>query len=108
MENMIESVLRDIRAAEETAAQMEKDSYNEGKRIVLDAENEANEQLKNTVAECKKDRKAAIAAAEKRALENRNEILRRGNEQAEKLAEQKNSAIEENADKLVSMILKKY
>lgn len=105
---MIDEVLNEIRNAESRADEMQKEAYKQGKEIVLSAELEAERQKKLTFAECKADQRAALAAAEARARDNREVILKRGRESAETLIENNNSAIEECADKIVAMLLEKY
>ncbi len=105
---MIDEVLKDIREAEAKAEQIAQDAYAEGKQIVLQAELDAQKQKKATLLECKDDQRNALAAAEKRANIKREEILKKGQKVADKLIEDKNSDIEEQADKLVEVLIAKY
>ncbi len=108
MENMIEDVLKDIREAEKLADDLEKQAYQDGKNAVLSAEAEAQRQLALTKESVKADRKKALKDANDLAAERRKVILKKGEEAASELAEQKNSVIEETADKLVEILLEKY
>lgn len=105
---MIDDVLKDIREAEAEAEQIQQDAYAEGKQIILQAELDAQKQKKATLSECKDDQRAALASAEKRANVKREEILKKGQKAAQKLIEDKNSDIEEQADKLVEVLIAKY
>lgn len=105
---MIDDVLKDIREAEAKAEQMQQDAYADGKQIILQAELDAQKQKKATLRECKDDQKNAIAAAQQRADVKRGEILKKGQIGADKLIEDKNSDIEEQANKLVEVLLAKY
>ncbi|MCQ2408999.1 MAG: hypothetical protein MJ068_00485 [Clostridia bacterium] len=105
---MIDEIISEIRAAEEKADQMQKDAYQEGKDIVLQAELEAESIKKNTVLECKEAQKAAAAAAEAKAASKRNDILKKGEQAAKQLIDDKSSAVEQQADSIVQLILDKY
>lgn len=105
---MIDDVLKDIREAEAQAEDMQQEAYQEAKRIVLEAEIEAQKQKRLTFAECKDTQKGEIALAEQKALEKREEILKKGAKDAEKLAQSKQKDIDEQADKLVEVLLASY
>jgi len=105
---MIESVLKDVREAENQAELMQKEAYQRGKEIVLDAEAEADAQIKATVQECKEDRIRSLQNARRIANDRTQLILKKGAESAEALAEEKNSAVEECADKVVAVLLERY
>lgn len=107
-DNMIEEVLNDIRKAEEKVDGMLKDANAEGKQIVLQAEAEAEKQRKLTVSGCKEDQKKAVANAEKQAADKREVILKKGQEEANRLIEDKHAEIEAQSDKIVEMLLAKY
>lgn len=105
---MIDDVLKDIREAESKADEMQQEAFDKGKQIVLQAERDAQKQKKATLSECKDDQRKALAAAESRAEDKRNEILEKGQKAAEQLIEDKNSEISEQADRLVEILLAKY
>ena len=105
---MIEEVLNEIRQAEEKADAMIKDANAEGKQIVLQAEADAEKQKKITVSECKEDQRKAVGKAEEQARTKREQILKKGQESAERLIDDKHAEIEEQSDKIVKMILAKY
>ncbi len=105
---MIESVLKDVREAESKADAMQKEAYQKGKEIVLNAETEAEAQKKSTVQECKADRAEALKQARRIAFERTQAILKSGQEAADTLADEKNSAIEDGADKIVAMLFDRY
>ncbi len=105
---MIEEVLVEIREAEEKADAMVKDANAEGKQIVLQAEADADKQKKLTVSGCKDDTKKALQKAEKQAADKRDAILKKGQEQANRLIEDKHAEIESQSDKIVEMLLAKY
>ena len=105
---MIEEVLVGIREAEEKADAMVKDANAEGKQIVLQAEADADKQKKLTVSGCKDDTKKALQKAEKQAADKRDAILKKGQEQANRLIEDKHAEIESQSDKIVEMLLAKY
>jgi V/A-type H+-transporting ATPase subunit G/H len=105
---MIEEVLVEIREAEEKADAMVKDANAEGKQIVLQAEADADKQKKLTVSGCKDDTKKALQKAEKQAADKRDAILKKGQEQANSLIEDKHAEIESQSDKIVEMLLAKY
>lgn len=105
---MIDTVLKEVREAEEKAELMQKQAYQRGKDIVLKAEAEAEAQKKSTVKECKEERISVLAEARKRAAERAQSILDKGAEDANFLADEKNSAVEDSADKVVEILLKKY
>ena len=105
---MIDSVLKDVREAENKAEAMQKEAYQHGKEIVLNAEKEADAQKKSTVHECKEDRARAVENARKVAAERTREILADGAKAAAALADEKNSAIEDCADKIVAALCEKY
>lgn len=105
---MIEEVLVEIREAEEKADAMVKDANAEGKQIVLQAEADADKQKKLTVSGCKDDTKKALQKAEKQAADKRDAILKKGQEQANRLIEDKHAEIESQSDTIVEMLLAKY
>lgn len=105
---MIEEVLVEIREAEEKADAMVKDANAEGKQIVLQAEADADKQKKLTVSGCKDDTKKALQKAEKQAADKRDAILKKGQEQANRLIEDKHAEIESQSDKIVEMLIAKY
>ena len=105
---MIDDVLNDIRQAEEKAERMQKQAYQRGKEIVLNAEAEAEAQKKATVAECKEDRARILQNARAKADEKTKAILKKGSEDAEYLIAEKAPVIEECADKVVAILLSKY
>ena len=100
---MIDTVLKEVREAEEKAELMQKQAYQRGKDIVLKAEAEAEAQKKSTVKECKEERLSVLAEARKRASERAQSILDKGAEDANFLADEKNSAVEDSADKVVEV-----
>lgn len=105
---MIEEVLVEIREAEEKADAMVKDANAEGKQIVLQAEADAEKQKKLTVSGCKEDTRKAVQKAEKQAADKREAILKKGQEEANRLIEDKHAEIESQSDKIVEMLLAKY
>ena len=105
---MIEEVLVEIREAEEKADAMVKDANAEGKQIVLQAEADADKQKKLTVSGCKDDTKKALQKAEKQAADKRDAILKKGQEQANRLIEDKHAEIDSQSDKIVEMLIAKY
>ncbi len=105
---MIEEVLVEIRKAEEKADAMVKDANAEGKQIVLQAEADAEKQKKETVTGCKEDTRKSVQKAEKQAADKREAILKKGQEEADRLVDDKHAAIESESDKIVEMLLAKY
>ena len=105
---MIDDVLKDVREAEEKAEQMQKHAYQRGKDVVLKAEAEAEAQKRATVSECKVDRAKILQSTRERAAEKTQTILKRGAENADYFIEEKKSAVEECADKVVEILLSKY
>ena len=105
---MIDTVLKEVREAEEKAELMQKQAYQRGKEIVLNAEAEAEAQKKATVKECKEERANVLQEARRRAADRTRNILDKGAEDANHLADEKNSAVEDCADKIVEILLNKY
>ena len=105
---MIDEVLDEIRNAEAKADQKQKDAYQQGKDIVLQAEFDAAKLKKQTVLDCKQSQKDAALEAEKKANMAREAILKNGKQNSEKLVDDKNSAIEDAANKIVEELLAKY
>jgi len=105
---MIDTVLKEIREAEAEAEQLEKDAYAKGRELVLNAEAEAERQKKITVLECKEDRKKAAAEARRRADEKAQLVLKKGAENALKLIDEKNSAVEDAANKVMNILFERY
>ena len=105
---MIEEVLNDIRKAEEKADAIWKEANVHGKQIVLQAEQDAEKQKKLTVAGCKDDQRKALQKAEQQAREKREAILKRGQEEANRLVDDKHAEIETQSDKIVGILLAKY
>lgn len=105
---MIDSVLKDVRDAEEKAEIMQKQAYQHGKEIVLKAEAEAEAQKKSAVKECKEERAHILQEARKRAEERTQAILADGEKRAEEMAGEKNSAVEDCADRVVDILIQKY
>ena len=105
---MVEEVLVEIRKAEEQVDEMLKNANAEGKQIVLQAEADAEQQKKLTVSSCKEDARKAVQKAEKQAADKRENILKRGQEEADRLIEDKHADIEAQSDKIVEMLLAKY
>ena len=105
---MIDEVLKEIKICEDKADEMQRQAYLDGKKIVLDAETEAERQKKATIAECKQDIKEAQLKAEKKASERRAKVLADGEKKAQELIDSKHSEIHEVSDKIVNMLLEKY
>lgn len=105
---MIDSVLKDVRDAEEKAEIMQKQAYQHGKEIVLKAEAEAEAQKKSAVKECKEERAHILQEARRRAEERTQAILADGGKRAEEMAGEKNSAVEDCADRVVDILIQKY
>lgn len=105
---MIDEVLNEIREAEAKADQIQKDAYQQSKDIMVQAELEASKLKKQTVLDCKQHQKEAQAEAEEKANKERETILKKGQQKADKLVEDKNAAIETAADKIVDELLTKY
>jgi len=105
---MVEEVLIEIRKAEDKAEAMLKDANAQGKQIVLQAEADAEKQKKLTVSGCKEDQKKAVQKAEKQAAEKREAILKKGQEKADRLLDDKHAEIEAQSDKIVETLLAKY
>lgn len=105
---MIEAAIKEIRDAEFTAEQMQKEAYQKGKQLVLDAEAEADKQKRMTMQECKEQRKAAYAEARKTAEERTQAILNKGEEDADALIEQTKPAVLDAANKVVAALIAKY
>ena len=105
---MVEEVLNEIRQAEEKADAMIKDANAEGKQIVLQAEADADKQKKLTVTGCKDDARKAVQKAEEQARVKREQILKKGQEAADRLIDDKHAEIEAQSDKIVEMVLAKY
>lgn len=105
---MIDEIINEIKAAEEKADQMQKDAYQEGKDIVLQSELDSEKMKKEVILECKEAQKAAVQAAETKAAAKRNDILKKGEQAAKQLIDDKNSAVEQQADSIVGLLLQKY
>ena len=105
---MLENVLRDIHEAESKAEAMQKEAYQKGKEIVLNAEAEAEAQKKSTVQECKADRAKALRDSHRLAAERTQVILKNGENEANAFADSKNSAIEDCANEIVAILFEKY
>ncbi|MBQ3755294.1 MAG: hypothetical protein II867_03955 [Clostridia bacterium] len=105
---MVEEVLTEIRKAEEKVDAMLKDANAEGKQIVLQAEADAEKQKKLTFSGCKDDQRKAVQKAEKQAADKREVILKKGQEEADRLIDDKHADIEAQSDKIVAMLLAKY
>lgn len=105
---MVEEILVEIRKAEDKVEGMLKDANAEGKQIVLRAEADAEKQKKITVTECKDDQRKAVQRAEKQAEEKRAAILKKGQEAADRMVDDKHAEIEAQSDKIVEMIIAKY
>ena len=105
---MVEEVLTEIRKAEEKVDAMLKDANAQGKQIVLQAEADAEKQKKLTVSGCKDDQRKAVQKAEKQAADKRESILKKGQDEADRLIDDKHAEIEAQSDKIVEMLLAKY
>ncbi len=105
---MIDTVLKEIREAEAEADKLQKDAYAKGRELVLNAEAEAERQKKITVLECKEDRKKAALEARRRADEKAQIVLKKGAENAIRLIDQKNSAVEDAANKVMGILFERY
>lgn len=105
---MIEEVLNEIKSAEERASEMQSKAFQEGKKIVLDAELKAEKEKKETVLQCKADFRRAVAEAEKSAEARCNDIIKSGEISAEKFVESKKEIIDEKANELLGILLDKY
>ena len=105
---MVEEVLTEIRKAEEKVDAMLKDANAQGKQIVLQAEADAEKQKKLTVSGCKDDQRKAVQKAEKQAADKRESILKKGQDEANRLIDDKHAEIEAQSDKIVEMLLAKY
>ena len=104
----IEEVINDIREAEARADDIVRESYQQGKDIVLSAEAEADRQKKDTLESCKQDRRLALQRADEEAAKKREVILKKGEKAAGDLIAAKKDQIEEQADRLVEILLEKY
>lgn len=105
---MVDEVIKEIRLAEEKADQMQKDAYQQGKDIVLQSEIDAEKMKKDTILECKQMQRDAIDAANAKALNERAQIMKKGDAAADKLIDDNNAAIEETADNIVKLLIEKY
>ena len=105
---MIDSVLKDVREAEQKAEKLQKDAYQRGKDIVLKAEADAEAKKKATERECKEERKTALANAHTAAQNRAQVIFKKGAQKATEMTEKKTPAVEEAASKVVAMLLDKY
>ena len=105
---MIDSVLKDVREAEQKAERLQKDAYQRGKDIVLKAEADAEAKKKATERECKEERKAALANARNASLDRAQVIFKKGTQKAADLTAKKTPAAEDAANKVVAMLLDKY
>ena len=74
----------------------------------MQAEADAEKQKKLTVSGCKEDQRNAVQRAEQQAREKRDAILKKGQEEADRLVDDKHAEIESQSDKLVGMLLAKY
>jgi len=105
---MVDEIIKEIKLAEDKADEIQKNAYQQGKDIVLNAENEVDKLKKATIFECKQNQKKALADAEGQAAIKREQILKKGAEDADKLIDDKNAAVEEKADEIVKLLLDKY
>ncbi len=107
-ENVIDEMIGDIRSAEERADRLVHEAAQRGKDILMTAQAEADRIRRETAADCKELSRHAESEAERIASERRAATLRKGEAAANKLLEDKNSAVEVAADKVVEMLLKEY
>lgn len=105
---MIEEVLNEIKVAEERADELQKQAFQDGKQLVLNAELEAEKQRKDTVAGCKSDLRNAQSAAEAKAAVLRKEILAEGEKTATEFTKSKEKDIQGKSDEILDLLLKKY
>ncbi|MDE6060222.1 MAG: hypothetical protein K2G31_01965 [Clostridia bacterium] len=105
---MIETAIKEIKEAELKAEQMQKDAYQRGKEIVLEAEAEAERQKRQTVQACKVDRDNALNEARRKASEKSQAIIKEGEAQAQALVDEKKAVADAAAGKIVDMLLAKY
>ena len=105
---MIEDVLKEIREAEQRAEQLQKEAYQRGKELVLNAEAEAERQRKDTVRECKEDRKAALQRARVTSGDKAQAAFKKSVEQVANMTEDKSPEIEKAASKVVELLIEKY
>ena len=107
-ENIIDEVLLSIREAEAKADETQQEASDRGKDMILAAEAQADRLKNETTVACKDMKKQAVQEAQRLAAERREAILKAGEVAAKNLIEEKNSAVEEAADKVVAMLLEKY
>lgn len=105
---MIEEVIKDIKAAEAQADEIVKEANAKGKRIVLDAEIEAEKQKKTSLQESKADLRAAVSTAEGEAAKERKKIIAEGEKQAAEFSQSKESEIDAKATEILDVLLDKY
>lgn len=105
---MIDSVLKDIRDAEEQAENMQRQAYQRGKDMILQAEAEATAQKRTTVAECKEERKSALQKARDAADERTQNMLKKGESDAEYFVQEMQGSLDGFADTVVKAVLDKY
>ncbi len=87
---------------------MQTKAFQEGKRIVLDAELKAEKEKKETVLQCKADFRRAVAEAEKNAEAKRAEIIESGENSAVEYVESRKEKVDETANELIGILLDKY
>jgi vacuolar-type H+-ATPase subunit H len=105
---MLDEVIKEIKAAEEDADRLQREAYDEGKRIVFDAENEAEKRKKDTFNLSKTEMREAIAKAKSDAEAETARILERGRAEADAFYNKLLPEAEKLADETVSVFLKRY
>lgn len=105
---MIETVLKEVRDAENKAEQMQKDAYQRGKELVLNAEVEAETQRKSTVRECKEERTAALDEARRNAERKSQAYIKKGADSAAAMEIDRRAEVEACANKVAAMFIAKY
>lgn len=105
---MIEEVIKDIKSAEAQADEIVRAANAEGKRIVLDAEIEAEKQKKISLQESKTDLRKAVSSAEEEAAIKRKQIIAEGEKQAAEFSQSKENEIDAKATEILDVLLNKY
>ncbi len=107
-ESIIDDVMRDVRAAEENADMMIEQARQQAKERVLAAEAEADKMRAENKQRLKELKRQAQLDTASRAAERRDALMKKGENAAKELIENKNSAVEEAADAVVASLIAQY
>ncbi len=107
-ESIIDDVMKDVRSSEENADIVIEQAKQQAKESVLAAEAEADKMRAENKQRLKDLRRQAQLDAAGRAAERRDALMKKGENAAKELVDNKNSAVEEAADFVVEKLLSQY